>query len=582
MARATNGVQVFRAAANDRWEDLWTGEMRTDLKEASENLRLALDVPENRFGILPAVYFPRLRMGSVMFRDWRPGGADTKLAFPWNPDYVPPPFTCFAPPIAEKVEPDVGLITRIASIVDRFYDSQAAELPRLADTPFGTSIGSATWIQGKDPIDGVVDSDELVAADIVQSSVAFSLPNPADGKSPPLYVPLLYVQSADRYARRIFDRLVRSAARAGEGPIYRGLEAVARAARLRSAQWLNPKTHLLNQAGFDGLKDDLQRRVAAGELYAEAFLDIDDFKTKNDRFGYVGADLLAAQLIDRVLYAVQQSVAADYAAHRARKPVPYGKPNGFRALIAHVSGDEFKFFLRTNLTATDSSSSEVQYALDTVGVAVQAAAAPERVERTRSARVFRRYSPTRLFRNRGVVAGVPVTVSLGVGVVATDKSWPISRNDAQLHYPIDERLIIPAREALDALDGVSERALLGAKRVPDRVLLSTDLLDRGGRMSFGGQRDTMLLLGTLDGVEEGDEFAVYGTQRRMGKPRAYAHVKRLEATHRRVSLISIRGRKYLKARRQDYYLRLSTPARDSRTGPRRAVALLTRLRRNKR
>jgi len=219
MARAANGLQVFRAAAHDRWEDLWTGEMRADLASAAKDLAEALGVPTNRFGILPAVYFPRVRMGSVMFRDWRAGGSDTKLAFPWNPGYVPPPFTCFAPPIAEKQEPEVGLITRIASIIDRFYDAQASALRRLADTPFGTSIGSATWIKGKKPNDGVVDSDELVAAGIVQSSATFAIPNPRDSQSPPLYVPLLYVQSAERYEGRTFDRLVRSAGRAGKGPI---------------------------------------------------------------------------------------------------------------------------------------------------------------------------------------------------------------------------------------------------------------------------------------------------------------------------------------------------------------------------
>jgi hypothetical protein len=46
---------------------------------------------------------------------------------------------------------------------------------------------------------------------------------------------MMYVQAADRYDKRAFERLIRTSYRSGDadprtGPIYRGLEIVARAA----------------------------------------------------------------------------------------------------------------------------------------------------------------------------------------------------------------------------------------------------------------------------------------------------------------------------------------------------------------
>ncbi len=134
-------------------------------------------------------------------------------------------------------------------------------------------------------------------------------------------------------------------------------------------------------------------------------------------------------------------------------------------------------------------------------------------------------------------------MSLGCAVSAADPSWPVSLNDHMLRrYPVEEQLLQPARHALDALDGMAERALHGAKRVPDRVLLSTELLSHGGRMSFVSAREATLLLGSLDGVQAGDEFAVYCTgPRRIGRPRAIIRVKPLLAIHRRYCLVTLRG-----------------------------------------
>jgi GGDEF domain-containing protein len=555
-----NQKQVFRERFEDQWEEHWLRELRGTLRTAARFLATALDVAPDRFGILPAVYFPRLRMGSVMVQSWGASKEDSTLALPWNPDYIPPPFTCFAPPIAEDEEQDAGLITRVASFVDRLLDPETTSVPRLAPTPLGMYVGTVTWVAGKHRIDGVVDADYLVAAKIRQTSATYALPM---GEGPPLYVPMLYIQSADTYDGTVFDQLVHAAARtggasAGGQPVYDALVAVARAARLRASEWLHPKTHLLNQAGFEGLKDDLQRRVAAGELYAECFFDIDEFKAKNDQFGYVGADLIAAELVDRVLFAVQRTVADEYAAFRAQQPVPFGKPNGFRALIAHVSGDEFKFFARSNLTASAPTDAEASRARSVGELVVHASARtlPATIRDHRFERVFPFFSPTRLFRNPQIVANVPATVSLGFAVVSADASWPISYDDFDLHhYPIDEQLLRRAREALNQLDGLAERALFGAKRVPTKALLSIELLAWGGRLSVPAEGDPRLLLGWMDGLLEGDEFDVFDTPAREGAHPAILRVEPLSKTHRRTALVSFLKRE-VKPRREDYYVRL--------------------------
>lgn len=553
--------QVFPRRFDDRWEDRWFDELRRALRRAAETLAASLGVEPHRFGILPAVYFPRLRMGSVMYQDWGASKADTTLAMPWDPKYIPPPFTCFAPPIEEAEEPQVWLITRVASFVDRLFDRTKPKVPNLAEMPNGMSVGTVTWIAETDSPDGVVDADQLLAAEFAQVSATYAIPfasNPSAEDPPPLYVPMLYVQSADRYAAATFDALIHAAARAAGAtpdtqPIYDALMAVARAARLRASQWLNPKTHLLNQAGFDGLKDDLQRRVAAGELYAECFFDIDEFKAKNDQFGYVGADLIAAELVDRVLLAVQRSVAEEYAAFRKKREVPYNKPNGFRALLAHVSGDEFKFFVRSNLTASAPTEIEVGRAQDIANVIVAASAARESsTSSARLDRMFARFTPTTLFENREIVADVRATVSLGLAVVSTDGSWPISENDFNIrHFPIDEQLLRRARTALDELDGLAERAIFGAKRVPSKILLSIDLLASGGRLSVPVEGKAKLLLGWMDGLLEGDAFDVFETSARDGSPSAVIRVDALSESDRRTA--SVRFIEHTVKGQQDHY-----------------------------
>lgn len=565
---------MFRDRFVDHWEDRWTSELHDALRAAVVALSAQLEVEDGQLGVLPAVYFPRLRMGSVIFRHWGASERDTTLAMPWNPAYVPPPFTCFAPPIEEEDEPRVSLITRVASYVDRFQDPSARAWPWIAPTPNDAFVGTVTWTMDEGIDDGVVDADQLVESGVRQVSVAYVLPSLLE---PPLYVPLFYIQAAVPYDGEVLALLMHRAARSGgtapgTAAIHAALLAVGRAARLRASQWLNPKTQLLSQAGFDGLKDDLQRRVAEGELYAECFFDIDAFKVMNDRYGYVGADLIAAKVVDRVLFEVQRSVAAEYAAYRTKQPLPYGKPNGFRALLAHVSGDEFKFFARSNLTAATSQGVEVERARDWAGGIVQVAASDRSPQdESRLSRTIRCFSTTRLFHNQHVVANVQATVSLGVAVAAPDASWPISQNDA-LHKKeeIDEKRLRRARAALDELDGLAERALFGAKRVVSRALLSTELLAEGGRLAVSAD-GALLLLGRMDGLLEGDTFDVFGTDAR-DKQLTTVCVGPLREEDRRTAPVNFLESAPVEGRLDDYYVRFR--ARSSSATP-FVTALLT-------
>jgi len=166
--------------------------------------------------------------------------------------------------------------------------------------------------------------------------------------------------------------------------------------------------------------------------------------------------------------------------------------------------------------------------------------------------MFARFTPTTLFENRQVVADVPATVSLGFAVVSTDGSWPISENDFNIrHFPIDEQLLRRARIALDELDGLAERAIFGAKRVPSKTLLSIDLLASGGRLNVPADGETELLLGWMDGVLVGDEFDVFPTATREGSPLAVIRVDALSESDRRTA--SVRFVKYVVTGRRDHY-----------------------------
>jgi len=181
------------------------------------------------------------------------------------------------------------------------------------------------------------------------------------------YVPLLYFHSSAPYDTDEGEAILRAAMGtpwpddfrvakylASSEPLIRTIRAAViatlHASHVRAREWLNQKTQLLSRAGYEGLKQDLQRRIGFGEQYAAVFFDIDNFKKVNDALGYDGADLVAAAVTDRALGFMQRSVSksfADYADARQRDRAYVGAgPDGFRALLAHVSGDEFRFLIR--------------------------------------------------------------------------------------------------------------------------------------------------------------------------------------------------------------------------------------------
>jgi hypothetical protein len=168
-------------------------------------------------------------------------------------------------------------------------------------------------------------------------------------------------------------------------------------------------------------------------------------------------------------------------------------------------------------------------------------------------RLFAKFSPTPLFQNRESAANEQATVSIGLAVVSTDGVWPISENDLEVaKFPVDEQLLKPARTALDALDGLAERALFGAKRVPSKLLLSIDFLTSGGRVNVPVDGEAKLQLGWMDGVLEGDEFEVFLTAARDGAPSAVIRVNALSDDDRRTApVLFIEG--VLEERRDHYH-----------------------------
>ena len=368
MATAQNSSpSQWRDRWRDPWREHWASELRSTLKKAALALERILGLRRDTLGVVPAVYFTRLRMGVVPFLRWDDGGPDVQLAFPWAPEFIPPPFTCFAPPTAVRTERWFGLITRVASTVDAFIDGRAT-VAQLSGSPdlSGLRIGVHSWRTGERR-KTVADEWQLRESGVTSTSVAFLLPE-SSGWLP--YVPLFYLQAADMYDTKDAEAAILLASRGSASRSIRkdrevlfdighGLRAAASAAHTRAREWLNQKTQLLNRAGFEGLKEDLEWRVARGERFAEVFFDIDHFKEANGLYTYDGADLLAARVTDRVLAFAQSEVARAYAEaaafRRATGEYEAVAPDSFRALIAHVSGDEFRVFVRQQAPlATDA------------------------------------------------------------------------------------------------------------------------------------------------------------------------------------------------------------------------------------
>jgi GGDEF domain-containing protein len=465
---------------NDPWRAHWGAQLRERLSETAAAVERMLGPKAPQLGVLPAVYFTRLRMGSVPFFSWEERAADVRLAFPWNPDYVPPPFTCFAPPLSRSTETWFGLIARVASAVDDFMegDVDVAHLS-AAEELGGLRVGVVSWTDTEPSV--MVADEQLLRDSRVQTTTAVFLLPVQRGWLP--HVPLLYIQASEPYDTAVAERAILRAAgalpdEAGTATstedaraVRRGLLAVARTAHLRAREWLTPKTQLLNRAGFEGLRDDLQWRVARGDGYAELFFDIDEFKKANDTYSYDGADLLAARVTDRVIAFVQREVARAYAQAATMRQATGAPdavaPDAFRALVAHVSGDEFRLFIRTFAAVETESFEELDPRRFASGV-IQCVGdnVPRRTSENLDSRAARhdaaldRSSAARHARtgiaslDESVFAATP-TISGGLALLGT-----MEVSDRRRPSAAD---LIRARRALTHLDIPAEKAAKRAK-----------------------------------------------------------------------------------------------------------------------
>jgi hypothetical protein len=380
------------------WEQLYGAEVRAAerLKELLVPMKPAADsdrsdasgaVRENRqVGILPAVYFPQLRLGSVLFESWKPGSRAVQIGFPWNPGELPPPFGCYVPRLdIEGGTPlssgklDVRLISRVAEIVDHppsCEEDAKGERFRLFQLPhMKVWCGISSWqsAAGTGESGFILDADYLENADVAATTVIYVFPSL--DLSTVQFVPLFYFQSNTNYhLEQTADELQKAliagdtdpadAQNGADRTLWRAVSAVAQLARLRAETWINKKTGLLSQQGLEAIRQDLQYRALQGHSFAEVFFDLDHFKTMNDRLSYERADDIARAVADVVtayahtwldeeyrIWLTQTELGARTAGLTAPiDPLRLWRPDAFRALFAHVSGDEFKLYIRTDDT----------------------------------------------------------------------------------------------------------------------------------------------------------------------------------------------------------------------------------------
>ena len=87
----------------------------------------------------------------------------------------------------------------------------------------------------------------------------------------------------------------------------------------RNQRSVNPLTGL---PGNLSILAERERRIAAGEAFGQIFLDLDNFKAFNDRYGFPGGDT-AIKAVAEVLVEVVES---------------QGRPGDF---VGHIGGDDF-------------------------------------------------------------------------------------------------------------------------------------------------------------------------------------------------------------------------------------------------
>jgi len=108
----------------------------------------------------------------------------------------------------------------------------------------------------------------------------------------------------------------------------------------RNQRSVNPLTGL---PGNLSILAERERRVEAGEAFAQIFLDLDNFKAFNDRYGFPGGDT-AIKAVAEVLVEVVES---------------QGRPGDF---VGHIGGDDF--WLLTEPDRAEDLAEAVKDALD--------------------------------------------------------------------------------------------------------------------------------------------------------------------------------------------------------------------------
>src|SRR5207247_6422546 len=88
--------------------------------------------------------------------------------------------------------------------------------------------------------------------------------------------------------------------------------------RLRTLGGLNPLSGL---PGNTAIYEEITARLRAGERFACLYLDIDNFKSFNDRYGFTRGDTLITELAEAIFGAVAEF--------------------GDDAFLGHIGGDDF-------------------------------------------------------------------------------------------------------------------------------------------------------------------------------------------------------------------------------------------------
>ena len=529
------------------WASAWTTSLTRDLRAAADSISNLLNRPTEprTIGIIPAVYFPKLRMGTVMYSRWEVGSEDVVTAFPWGVSgtALPPPYGCYVPRLGDQ---RCCLISHVAALLDPVMEGEALTYAEVVESKtLNAWWASSSWVEGTDLF--VLDEPYLIDPALKAVTALLMLPSDRERVS---YVPLFYIQSNEPYDPELLVTALGTVLSQPSGdaePIPRAMRTVAHSANVRAQAWLNPKTGLLSQRGLEAVERDVRHRIMKGHSFAKLFFDIDHFKALNDEIGYDAADVVARRIANAVLKRLQVDVDADFvrvirATNELRsRSAPLNSipllPDAFRAFVGHVSGDEFKLFVRLDSgheNPAERLSPEEQDRIHhdrvaAVADAILEAVPPEysdtagdsgqpsdqRVNALTPALRERFVAPPRRRRLGATKLAAekrqndrPLSISMGVArlEVMTD----IEEAEENTYGSVDAGALQQLDEPLRTLDTLSERALEAAKnRGRGRAAASDEVLPRGGIIVERLDQEFRLSLGQVDGVEIGMEFDVY-------------------------------------------------------------------------